>query len=58
MVLSGDWSGNIFGWSVKSLESGEAVEVSGSKKKQKSEKGAVTSSSSVRLVSVGDVAFV
>ena len=50
MVLSGDWSGNIFGWSVKSLESGEAVEVSGSKKKQKSEKGAVTSSSSVRYV--------
>ena len=49
-VLSGDWSGNIFGWSVRGLESGEAAsDVStNSKKKQKGEKGAVNSSSSVR----------
>ena len=50
MVLSGDWSGNIFGWSVRGLESGDAAaDVStNSKKKQKGEKGAVNSSSSVR----------
>ena len=50
MVLSGDWSGNIFGWSVRGLEGGEAAaDVStNSKKKQKGEKGAVNSSSSAR----------
>ena len=55
MILSGDWSGNIFGWSVKSVESGEAVasdDNTTTKKKQKGDKGAVNSSSSVRYIHI------
>lgn len=51
ILLSGDWSGNIFGWSVKSIEDKDNNdnEIT-SKKKQKSDKGSVTTSSSVKEI--------